>query len=132
MNARRGLNAYQTNQNRNRAESASPYRLVQMMYENLLDSLAKARGGVEREDARVRGENIGRAMDILNALRSALDHSAGQEISTNLDNLYQYCNQCLMEVTQYDDLDKLDEVVDIILSIKDTWDQLGARLNGAN
>ena len=61
MNRKRGLNAYQTNQTRNRAQSASPYRLVQMMYENLLDSLAKARGGVEREDTRLRGENIGRA-----------------------------------------------------------------------
>lgn len=131
MNARRGLNAYQTNQNRNRAESASPYRLVQMMYENLLDSLARARGGIERENAKVRGENIGRAMDILNALRSALDHSVAEEVAANLDKLYQYCNQCLVEVTRYDDLDKLDEVVDIIAPIKNTWDQLGAQLNGA-
>lgn len=131
MNRKRGLNAYQTNQTKNRAQSASPYRLVQMMYENLLDSLAKARGGVERDDSRLRGENIGRAMDILNALRNALDHSANEEVAANLDSLYRYCNECLLEVTQFDDLDKLDEVVDIIAPIKDTWDQLGSSVNGA-
>ena len=48
MNGKRGLNAYQTNQTRSRAQVASPYRLVQIAFENLMDNLAKARGGIER------------------------------------------------------------------------------------
>ena len=85
MIGKRGLNAYQTNQVSSRAQVASPYRLVQIAFENLMDNLAKARGGIERLDAKVKGESIGRAMDIIIILISALDHSVNPEVTGNLE-----------------------------------------------
>ncbi len=131
MKGNRALNAYQTNQIRSRADVASPYKLVQITYENLLDNLARAAGAIERSDAKVRGECIGRCMDLINVLRSALDHSVGGEVPGNLDQLYRYCNRCLMTASRHDNLEKLDEVVGIISQIKSAWDELGVKLNGA-
>lgn len=129
MIGKRGLNAYQTNQTRSRAQVASPYRLVQIAFENLMDNLAKARGGIERGDAKVRGESLGKAMDVINILISALDHSVNPEISGNLEKIYRHSNRCLLDVNRYDDLDKLDEVVNMLGKIKVTWDQLEAKLH---
>ena len=131
MIGKRGLNAYQTNQTSSRAQVASPYRLVQIAFENLMDNLAKARGGIERGDAKVKGECIGKAMDVINILISALDHSVNPEISGNLEKIYRHSNRRLMEVTRYDDLDKLDEVVAMLGKIQKTWDQLEASLNAS-
>ena len=82
-------------------------------------------------DAKIKGESIGKAMDIINVLISALDHSVNPEISGNLEKIYRHSNRCLMEVTRYDDLDKLDEVVAMLVKIKETWDQLEAQLNAS-
>ena len=131
MKGKRGLNAYQTNQTSNRAEVASPYRLAQIAFERLMDSLAIARGGIERYDAKVRGEAISKAMDILNILISALDHEVNPEISGNLEMIYRHANHLLVDVNRFDDLDMLDEVVEMLGKIKATWDQLEEQLNVA-
>ena len=131
MSAKRGLNAYQNNQSRSRAEVASPYRLVKILFENLSDNLARARGAIEQDKPALKGEAIGRGMDIINALRSGLDHSVGGEMSQNLDNLYQYCNHCLTQASLKNDLEQLDNAMKIIQQIKSAWDQLEEKLHGA-
>ncbi|MET4694700.1 flagellar export chaperone FliS [Endozoicomonas lisbonensis] len=130
MNAKRGLNAYQSNQTRTRAEVASPYRLVVIMYENLIDNLSKAAGAIERKDMALRGESIGKCMDILGALSGALDHEIGGEMSQNLAQIYQYCNTRLLEATRTNSAEPIDEVMDLMTRIKGSWDQIGGQLNG--
>lgn len=127
MYGNRGLNAYRTNQIKNRADVASPYRLAQMLFQNLLDGLIRTRGAIERQDARLRGEQTGRCMDMINALRCALDHSINPEMTENLDRLYSYCNQCLLNVNRSNDSRQLEQVISVIGQIKSTWDQLESR-----
>ena len=130
MNAKRGLNAYQSNQTRTRAEVASPYRLVGIMYENLIDNLSRAAGAIERKDMALRGESVGKCMDILGALDGALDHEIGGEMSQNLSQIYQYCNTRLLEATRINSPEPIDEVMDLMSKIKESWDQIGGKLNG--
>ena len=130
MNRNRAMNAYQTNQTQSRAEVASPYRLVKIMFENLIDNLSKAAGAIERNDPALKGQCIGRAMDILATLHSALDYEIGGEMSQNL-SLYEYCNGRLFEATRSNQIEAIDEVMDLMTKIKDSWDQLEAKLHGA-
>ena len=131
MKAKRGLNAYQSNQTRTRAEVASPYRLVAIMYENLIDNLSRAAGAIERSDVAARGESIGKCMDILGALSEALDHEVGGEMSLNLAKIYQYCNGRLLEATRSNTVEPIDEVMDLTSKIKESWDQIGNQLHGS-
>ena len=130
MNAKRGLNAYQNNQTRTRADVASPYRLVAIVFEHLVDNLSKAAGAIERKDAALRGECIGKSMDLITTLNGALDHSIGGEMSQNLSKLYRYCNRRLLDATRNNDVEAIDEVMDLMGKIKASWDQIGTQLHG--
>ncbi|MRI33917.1 flagellar export chaperone FliS [Endozoicomonas sp. OPT23] len=126
MNMNRGLNAYQSNQTRTRAEVADPYQMVKILFENLMDNLARAKGAIELKNHALKGETIGRSMDIINALRAGLDHSVNEEMTRNLDDLYQFCNNNLTQASMKNDLEALNDAVTIIQQLKSTWDQLGS------
>ena len=131
MKGKRGISAYKNNQTQTRGEVASPYRLVKVLFENLADNLSRARGAIEQDRPSVKGECIGRSMDIINALRTSLDHSIGGEISANLDGLYRYCNSCLIKASSRNDVEELDKAASVINQIKTSWDQLESKLNEA-
>lgn len=132
MNGNKALDAYKTNQTRSRADVASPYRLVKIMFENLFDNLSRAQGAIEQGNPAVRGECIGRSMDIINALKGALDHEVGGEVTRNLEGLYEYCNRCLFKASRNNDLEQLDQVISIIGQIKTAWDQLEGIMYGTS
>ncbi|CAM3722970.1 flagellar export chaperone FliS [Parendozoicomonas haliclonae] len=124
MSYQRALNAYTQNQTENRVSVASPYRLVQMMFEKLLDHMAMAHGAMERKDVAAKGINISKAIELLGALRGALDLEVGGEVATNLANLYLFCSDSLMQANRHNDPQKIIDAAGIIREIKSAWDQL--------
>ncbi len=124
MSNQQALGAYSQNQNENRAAVASPYRLVQLMFEKLLEHMALATGALERNDMATKGEHIGRAIDFLGVLRSALDLEAGGEVAGNLSRLYLFCIDTLTEANRTNNAALIVEATDIVRGIKTTWDEL--------
>ncbi len=124
MRYQQAMNAYTRNQTQNRASVASPYRLVQMMFEKLLDHVAGASGAIDRKDPAAKGLHIGKALEILGALRGALDLEVGGEVAVNLSRLYQFCSDTLMQASLKNDKQKVEDAADIIRDIKSAWDQL--------
>ncbi len=130
MRNMQALNAYQNNHTEHQAAVASPYRLVQMLFESLLDNLSRTRGAMERKDFAMKGKYLGKCLDILAALRTGLDVEGGGEVAGNLNNLYQYCSERLTRANLSNDAEILDEVAGILTEIKSGWDQLEDSLNG--
>ena len=130
MKYQQAMNAYTQNQTQNRASVASPYRLVQMMFEKLLDHIAGASGAMERNDPGAKGQHIGKALEILGALRGALDIEVGGEVAMNLSRLYQFCSDTLMQASLKNDKQKAEDAAGIIRDIKSAWDQLENASNG--
>ena len=60
-------------------DTASPARLLTMMYDRLVSDLASAEAAMERTDIAVTGERIGRAQEILLELAASLDIDAWPE-----------------------------------------------------
>lgn len=106
-------------------EGATPHRLIQMLYEGGLQKIAIAKGAIQRKDVVVKGENIGKAINIVGGLRASLDLSQG-EIATNLDNLYDYIERRLLEANLKSDAAILDEVSGLLREVKTAWDAIGA------
>ena len=104
-------------------ESASAERLVQMLLEGALDRIATAKGHVSRSELDLKGEHIGKAISIVEGLRSSLDPSVG-EISSNLDDLYTYVQRRLLEANISGDTTILDEAAGLLREIKSAWDVL--------
>ena len=109
---------------------ASPHRLIQMLLDGALDKIARARGAMQRNEYKEKGNQITSAGSIVLGLRSSLDLEAGGELAANLDNLYEYMFRRLMEAHAENDEAALDEVSSLLREIKSGWDALPQETTG--
>lgn len=103
--------------------NASPHRLIQLLFEGALGRLAAAQGAIERGDMAVKGESLGKAIDIVGGLRSSLDMDEG-ELSGRLDQLYEYINLTLLEASRQNDVEKVNEAIQLLKTVKSGWDEI--------
>ncbi len=119
-----GLNAYRSAQNQAQALTADPHRLIQLLFANLMMSLQKAKGFLERKQMNEKGKSITHAIEILLALDEAIDEEKGGELAGNLRSLYNYCIRQLIAANQECSMEKLEEVQRLMLEIKVAWDSI--------
>ncbi len=110
--------------NKTTAQEASPYKLVAMLFQKLLDNIAIAKGAIVQQDYAKKGEELSNAISIIGVLEASLDFEQGGEISLNLASLYQYCSEQLLEASNNNDIEKLNEVAQILIPIKSGWDNI--------
>lgn len=103
--------------------TASPHRLIQMLFDGAISKLATAQGALDRGDLATKGESLSRAISIIAGLRSSLDLSTG-EIAENLDRLYEYMNIRLLEASVQKDAQKIAEVSQLLKTLKSGWDEI--------
>ncbi|MGB1198190.1 MAG: flagellar export chaperone FliS [Thalassotalea sp.] len=120
---RLSLKKYQQTTMSNAGE-ASPYRLVAMLFQKLLDNIATAKGAITQKDYAKKGEQISNAIAIVGVLEGSLDHSQGGEISSNLSALYNFCSEKLFEANTNNDIELLNEIAQVIIPIKSGWDAI--------
>lgn len=101
---------------------ADPHRLIQLLMEAALTRMSQAKGAIERKEMDTKANLLGRVMEIIQTLQGSLDHSAGGELAQNLDRLYDYMNRRLLEATSKNDQSMIDEVMGLLLEIKQGWD----------
>ncbi len=121
-----GVTAYQSIGAGSAVEEASRERLVQMLLDGALARVATAKGHLQRGDAAAKGEQIGKAISIIEGLKASLNPEAG-DLARNLGDLYSYMGGRLLAANVEDDALILDEVADLLHEIKSAWDVLAAQ-----
>jgi len=121
--AHASLKKYQQT-NRSTAEQASPYQLVAMLFQKLLGNIATAKGAISQKDFDKKGTEISNAIAIIGVLEGSLDFEKGGEISNNLASLYTFCSEQLLIASTDNNIEKLEEIIQIILPIKSGWDSI--------
>ena len=124
MNPMLALRQYQKVGAQAQTSEASPHRLVQMLMEGGLDRIAQAKGAMERQDIPAKGMLISKAIAIVGGLREGLDLEKSIDSLGNLDNLYIYMMKRLAEANIKTDPSILDEVADLLRTVKDGWDAI--------
>lgn len=109
-----------------RAASASPYQLVLVLFDGLLDELARARGHIEAKQYQQKGQSLEKCLNILNGLNSALDYDNGGELIQDLSRLYDYCIYRLADVSVSLSLEHLDEVTRLLGVLREGWEGVNA------
>ncbi len=122
LDGQKAMKSYTAVAAHSQVAAADPYRLVQLMYENVIDRLAAARGHMERREIARKGEQISRSIAIINALDSSLNFEQGGEIAVNLHSLYEYMLLRLVKANAENDSAGLDEVAALVRDIKQGWD----------
>jgi flagellar protein FliS len=124
MNAVSAIKQYQQVSVNSAVIGASPHRLVQMLMEGALEQIAVAKEGMARNEVVLKSHSISRAINIIGGLQGSLNKEAGGEIAENLDNLYDYMAQRLLDANAQNDQSILDEVTSLMLQIKMGWDAM--------
>ena len=127
MNPMRALRQYQKVNSHAQISEASPHRLVQMLMEGGLDRMAQAKGALERGDIALKGLMLGKATDILIGLRDGLNPQKTEDPAAieQLDSLYAYMTNRLMDANTSNDAAIIDEVSGLLETLKSGWDAIG-------
>ncbi|MCY1440390.1 Flagellar secretion chaperone FliS [compost metagenome] len=128
MNPMRALRQYQKVNSHAQISEANPHRLVQMLMEGGLDRMAQAKGALERGDIALKGLMLGKATDILIGLRDGLNPEKTEDPASieQLDALYVYMTNRLMEANANNDAAIIDEVSGLLETVKSGWDAIGS------
>lgn len=112
--------------------TAGPAQLVLMLYDRAIVAIARARqaaGQAERIGAfETINHELQRAQDIVSELRVALDHQAGGQIAANLDALYDFCLDRLLDANVRKDASDLAPVAQTLQGLRDAWEEACCRL----
>jgi flagellar protein FliS len=101
-------------------DTASPARLLTMLYDRLVSDLASAEAAMERGDIAVTGERIGRAQEILLELAASLDIEAWPE-GEPLRRLYFWIVSELWTARLRKQPEKVSECRQLIEPLRDAW-----------
>jgi len=78
-------------------DTADRGRLLMLVFEGGLEFLARAEHSLAAHNVAEFGRNLGRAQAVIAELMHTLDHEAGGEIARNLERLYQFMLDHLVE-----------------------------------
>ena len=121
-----GLQSYRNVTAYGKLAEASPYQVVQLMLDAVLGRVAEATGHIERGETQAKGEKIGKALGIIEALVLGLDTQRGGELALNLERLYDYVARTLLKANLENRADLLKEVSSLLREIKLGWDGIAA------
>lgn len=101
-------------------QTASPGRLLIMLYDGAIRFANLARRGIETADPKLTYEGMHRTQAILDHLTSTLDPNAGV-IATNLAELYEFMGQRLLEANLRRDANAVVEVIGLLEEIRGAY-----------
>jgi flagellar protein FliS len=104
-----------------RVLSADPVELISILYQFALDSVREARTCLAKGDIAQRSAAISKVTRALLELTASLNHEAGQEMSRNLADLYQYMQGRLLEANLKQNDEPLAETQQLLTTLLDAW-----------
>jgi flagellar protein FliS len=103
--------------------TATPERLVVMLYDGAIRFLFQAGAAMREEDRATSSERLDRAEAIIDHLLGTLDMSAGQ-IAERLEGIYVFSKRLLTEARLERDADKIDLVRGYLSELREAWAQI--------
>lgn len=124
MVGQRALSQYQQVNTATAVEGASPHKLIQMLMQGCLQRISEAKGAMARGDVAIKGEAIGKAMNIVSGLQASLNKEVSSSLPQQLDSLYDYMQRRLLEANMKNSVELLDEVAELMRTVKEGWDKI--------
>lgn len=112
------LNSYQKAQ---MYDEIDPNKLILMLYEGAIKRIKLAREGMENEDPKQRGENLGKAIAIISELNACIDKDIQTEEINFLRSLYAKMLVELPKVSVTNDIKTLERTEKYLKELKNIW-----------
>lgn len=122
-------NPYVNQYRKNEIETATPGKVLILLYDGAIQFLSKARMAIEQGDTEKVTPNIFSCQKIILEFMNTLDMENGGSLAENLYNLYEYFYRTLVDAGFNHDLKKIDEVLRHLKSLRETWQKAIAIAN---
>lgn len=109
-------------------QTASPERLLIMLFEGAIKFLNMAKTGIQSRDVVLVNQNLIKTQNIINELMVTLNMD--YPVSKNLCQLYDYMNYRLIQANIKKDVAMVDEVLEHMVELKDTFSQAAIKAKG--
>jgi flagellar protein FliS len=104
---------------------ANPHRLILMLFDGAILTLASARQAMKDKQIAEKGKLISTAIGIISGgLQASVDEQAGGELSMRLIALYDYMCQRLLFANLHNDLAAIEEVSGLLGEIRSAWQEI--------
>jgi flagellar secretion chaperone FliS len=121
-----GANAYAKVGVETGVSAASPHKLIVMLFEGAIVAVSTAVQHMKAGNIPGKGQSISKAILIIDSgLRASLDKKGGGEIAMNLDSLYEYMSNRLLEANLKNQPELLEEVHRLLKDLSAAWDAIG-------
>jgi flagellar secretion chaperone FliS len=108
---------------RNQFYTADRGTVLLMLYQGAIDYLKKARERLDAHDVAGKGTFISKAHAIISEFITSLNHDVGGDVSRNLEDLYRFMLDQLMQAHVGNDARPLDNVIGLLAGLEQTWEQ---------
>ena len=109
-----------------RIESAGNIDLVIICYEKAIQCLHQAKVHFQENQFEQKAGKIQMAIDIITELQNSLNFESGGQIARNLDALYVYVVQSLIDGDIKKDLTVFDDALRIMMELKNAWEDIAS------
>ncbi len=121
-----GANAYSKVGIETGVTAASPHKLIVMLFDGALVSIATAMMHMRAGNIPEKGAAISKAIMIIDSgLRASLDKKVGGEIAEGLDALYEYMGARLLQANLKNQIEILEEVQRLLSELRGAWNAIG-------
>jgi len=121
----RGASAYAQVGLETQVAAASPHQLITMLFNGAMTVVANVIRQMSEGDIPAKGKSISHAILVIESgLKGALDYKAGGEVAANLDALYAYMGQLLLQANLENNPEKLKEVHRLLGELGTAWEAI--------
>ena len=107
--------------------TSDPARLIIMCYEGAIDNLKRAKQRIHENDYEGKGKAVIKAQDIIGELINSLDFEKGYEIANNLESLYTYMINRIVQGDLNKDVGPIDEVIGMLSELLSAWQEVASK-----
>ncbi len=126
MNTSNAAASYNSVRNHSGLGDSSPHRLIEMLFDGLVERITQAKGAMQYKNYELKGKKINSAIAIVSGLRESLDKDQGGEIAENLDALYIYITKILSQGNIENESKYLDEALELVGNVHEAWKQIAS------
>ncbi|OJF93939.1 flagellar export chaperone FliS [Alkalibacterium sp. 20] len=107
---------------KNQIETASPKQLVILLYEGAIKFIRLGELAVEKKEYDKVNTNLIKAQDIVAELMVSLNHQdGGNAIASELENLYSFILNQLIQANLHKDKEKMSEARGLMTELLEAW-----------
>lgn len=122
--------SYGANQYKQTAvKTANRGQILIMLYEGAIKHLKLAMLAMDRKDLPAKGMAIGKAHDIINELNNSLDHSVGGKVAADLERLYTFMGEQLVQANLKNEKAPLETCLKLLDNLLSAWKQAVTQVN---